>query len=174
MAETVSHDVPDLDSCPLGLEVSAKVELKQVHQIDSSFKRQPSTGLSWKSASIRYSTRAEVDADGLLLLVFVTFELTATLEEDADPVVNIRTTFMLIYELTDASGFTEEHYSQFAKTNGVFNAWPYWRAYSQDVTLRMGLPALTVPVLYLYRPKPTETNTADSAESEASQAEDSE
>jgi hypothetical protein len=36
--------------------------------------------------------------------------------------------------------------SAFATINEVFNAWPCWREYVQNVVARMGLPSITVPV----------------------------
>lgn len=35
----------------------------------------------------------------------------------------------------------------FAKINGVYNAWPYWREFVQHCTTRMGLPPLTLPLM---------------------------
>jgi len=42
----------------------------------------------------------------------------------------------------------------FAETNGLYNAWPYWREFVQNTAARMSLPGLTVPVLRLGRSQP--------------------
>jgi hypothetical protein len=34
---------------------------------------------------------------------------------------------------------------KFAATNGVFNAWPYWRQLVQSMTAAMGVPPIVVP-----------------------------
>ena len=47
-------------------------------------------------------------------------------------------------------GINDEHLHAFSATNGVFNAWPYWREFVQNTTARMGLPTpVIVPVFRL-------------------------
>lgn len=166
MNDIVHHSVPDLTSNQMWSEVSKKVELKHIGQIEGAFKQEPKANTGPKSVDIKHPTRVEVDEDHLLLFVFVDFVLTAKLEVDSEPVVDITTTFMLVYELTDFDGLTDDHYSQFAKTNGVFNAWPYWREYVQSTTVRMGLPTLTVPVLNFYKPKKNQDLATDKSDEE--------
>lgn len=37
----------------------------------------------------------------------------------------------------------------FARTNALFNCWPYWREYCGNVIYRANLPALTLPLLHM-------------------------
>ena len=55
--------------------------------------------------------------------------------------------FLLNYKVNSFEGITDEQLDAFGKMNGIYNAWPYWREYIQSTTVRMGLPALTLPVL---------------------------
>jgi preprotein translocase subunit SecB len=67
--------------------------------------------------------------------------------------------------VTSLEGLTEAHLDAFAKTNAVFNAWPYWREFVQSTTVRMGLPPLVTPVFrFPTQPPPTPgPDTSDQA-----------
>lgn len=151
-------NMPDVASNPLVLEVSPHVELKHVKQIKGTFWQTATAGLGLKSVEIDNSTKVEMDKDNSLLFVFVDFKLIAKLKKTPEPVVNIDASFLLVYELAKLD-FTEEHFRQFSKVNGLFNAWPYWREYVQSATVRMGLPALTIPVFCLYKPQKKQKTT---------------
>ncbi len=42
---------------------------------------------------------------------------------------------------------TEEEIDEFAQFNVPYTVWPYWRELVQSLTVRMGLPPLTLPLL---------------------------
>jgi len=42
----------------------------------------------------------------------------------------------------------------FARTNGIYNAWPYWREFVQNMIARMNLPPLVIPVFRLFGQAP--------------------
>ena len=65
---------------------------------------------------------------------------------DVSPFLVIEAAFRLRYRVSDRAGLDDSHFDAFGHLNGVFNAWPYWREYVQSMTVRMGYPALTVPV----------------------------
>jgi preprotein translocase subunit SecB len=157
-----NKNMPDIKSNPLVLEVSPKVELKRVMQIKGTFNQKPTANAGLKSVDIDNLTRVKVDKENLLIFVFVDFKLAAKLEKEPDPVVNVDASFLLVYELIDLEGLTDEHFRQFANVNGLFNAWPYWREYVQSATIRMGLPALTIPVFCLYKPQKKQSVTTES------------
>ena len=71
-------------------------------------------------------------------------------EIDSEEPLNIKASFMLIYSISSLDGIDDEHLRAFAATNGVFNAWPYWREFVQSTTCRMGLvKPVIVPVFRL-------------------------
>ena len=133
-----------------------------MRQVKGNFEHQPAAGKGAKSVDIDTTTKFEVDKENKLIFVFADFELEAHTDEIEEPVVNVSASFLLMYEMRDIEGFTDDHYEQFAKMNGVFNAWPYWREYVQNVTVRMGLPALTVPVFRVFKPKPKQDDHCES------------
>jgi hypothetical protein len=52
----------------------------------------------------------------------------------------------LRYGFPDGLDFAPEELAAFARLNGVFNAWPYFREFLQSATTRMGLPQFVLPV----------------------------
>jgi hypothetical protein len=92
-----------------------------------------------------------LDAETNTLGVTVSFVLLAGRHDDdaGSPGLAIRASFALDYELPPSAGFEEPQLRAFAMTNGVYNAWPYWREYVQSTTTRMGLPPIIVPVFRL-------------------------
>ena len=85
--------------------------------------------------------------------VKIPFSLMATREkeekEQDNVIFTIEASFVLTYECNSPELLDEGTIEAFAKTNGVYNAWPYWRELAQSMTLRMGLPTVTLPVFRL-------------------------
>ena len=98
-----------------------------------------------------WSARAVLRAAGEFS-VFAEIEalLVPTGKADADG-ARIWGRFELQYVVPQDTELSEGLLEEFAKSNGVFNAWSYWREFIQSTLVRMGLPPLALPV-YLYRP----------------------
>jgi hypothetical protein len=64
------------------------------------------------------------------------------------PLVLIRAAHELAYSLPKELKVSSRELNAFAKTNAIFNAWPYWREFIQSTFARMDLPQ---PVLGVYR-----------------------
>jgi hypothetical protein len=83
------------------------------------------------------------------LFISPTFAVTLSDENDtaSEAPLSVTARFVLVYSVKSFDGIDNEHISAFAGTNGVFNAWPYWREFVQNTTARMGLPRpITIPV----------------------------
>ena len=63
------------------------------------------------------------------------------------PAMLIEAAFGLKYSVQSLDGITEELVMRFGQVNGVFNIWPYWREFVQNMTCRLGLPGLRIPLL---------------------------
>ena len=63
-----------------------------------------------------------------------------------DPIILIDCTLVLEYEAKAVGDLPAANLRAFAETNGVFNAWPYWREFAQSMAARMGIPRLVIPV----------------------------
>lgn len=67
--------------------------------------------------------------------------------EDDDPDdLEIAVRFELTYDWLRDEAPDLDDFVHFGYYNGTFNAWPYWREYAQQVTTRMGITPLVVPV----------------------------
>jgi preprotein translocase subunit SecB len=76
------------------------------------------------------------------------------LSEEKPPVVTIKIQYELAYVLPEDFRASRSELSAFAKVNGVFNAWPYFREIVQTATLRMELPPVILPVFRVPPPQP--------------------
>ena len=80
------------------------------------------------------------------LVVLVSLQLRAFDELDGEMVLDVGAKFRLLYSLPDMHRHTPEDLQCFARLNGTFNAWPYWRELVQSLGNRVGLSRLVVPV----------------------------
>lgn len=64
-----------------------------------------------------------------------------------EPVVSVRETYSVSYDLSGNEAISKETLKVFAENNATFNVWPFFRQSLHDMTLRMGLPAYTLPLL---------------------------
>ncbi|MCL4822087.1 MAG: hypothetical protein KJ067_23410 [Vicinamibacteria bacterium] len=78
---------------------------------------------------------------------YVRASVAARVEAKAAVLVSIAATFELEYECPEVVTPTTEDLAAFAQTNGVFNAWPYWREYLQATLQRMQLPPIVLPLM---------------------------
>lgn len=63
----------------------------------------------------------------------------------------VHCTFELKYALPEGFSASSDELAAFAETNGVFNAWPYFREFLQSSMARMGLPPLYLPLFRVAR-----------------------
>ncbi len=113
----------------------------------------------------RYRHWANVPAgakDGVFK-VRANLELVLSAEKEvskktADLLVKVQ--YELEYHLPSDFRVTRPELNAFAKVNGVYNAWPYFRELVQSMTLRMDLPPIVLPVFRV--PQATAAKKSDS------------
>ena len=120
-------------------EVSAKrfVELTEMPG-DISF------GVSHEGVGMR-------DIEAGQIVVLAEFKFGAHSKDSTRKVVQISGTLSLRYSLDEGllKDFDPDLVQQFAETNGIYNAWPYWRELLQNTASRLGLPGVIAPVFRL-------------------------
>lgn len=138
----------------LAVVVSDRVNVQDVRLIETRCGQSPGANQGKHFLEIDCDTRVEVDKERKCVLVFPTFTLNGFRSESKrdEPDLTIKATFVLLYSLNSCRGLKKENYEAFADTNGIYNAWPYWREYVQSVIGRMNLPPLTIPVFRLVEP----------------------
>jgi preprotein translocase subunit SecB len=102
--------------------------------------------------------------DGMFWVLAKIHAQLIPVEPKKSPPVSIKATFELRYSMPKELKVSQAQLSTFARINSVFNVWPYWREFVQNMVARMNLPTLTLPVFRLEdttkarRKKPTETH----------------
>jgi len=135
---------PQSDPLKLVSKVSRSVHLDGVRQVRGSFQvyvlpdpaPAPPANLGSKFAF-------EKSVTGEFLVSRVSFTLHVQ-QAGTPPLhsVSVTGTIELFYKM--ASTFSDEEIDSFAKINGIYHAWPYWREFVQSSTARAGLPGLTL------------------------------
>ena len=90
---------------------------------------------------------SERQEDGTFFVVATIRAQLVPEEAKEEPLVSIETSFELQYRLPEGFRVDPDTLTTFAETNGVYNAWPYWREFVQSTFARMGLPPVVLPVL---------------------------
>jgi len=127
------------------LKVSDRIQFEDVYLLGNTCK--------WKSFASDKENNFKVDnvAQGSLsndkqnLLSIVNFVVDMQ-NEDNTSIAEISVDYLLVYSIKDTKGLTKKHYDAFSTYNAVFNAWPYLREFIQNITSRMQIPTLTLPV----------------------------
>ncbi len=139
----------------LAIQVSDRIELETVRLMDCNCEQKRLCGPSKKSFDIEKSAQSSVDKGTNRVFVLAnftlkTFEIGSNVEE---PFAVVDASFLLIYHADSLEEITDIAVEHFGNTNGIYNAWPYWREFVQNTIVRMGLPPLTIPVFRIFAPK---------------------
>jgi hypothetical protein len=155
---------------PLELAVAVADRVRMSNILLSGCETFRSASLDLASDELKIQTNVSAvrfgkDVEGNLLFVFPTFTLHNVRRADEDPEhqLSIKASFVLFYKVDSFDGLNEEHLGAFAATNGVFNAWPYWREFVQSTCARMGLSRpIIIPVFRLGQAEYTNEDAEDS------------
>ena len=143
------------------INVSDRVELNSVRLIASNCQQNPTCPPGQKACDIEKTVRFDVDKGQNIIGVFVNIVLHAFGEnieqKKENSFLKIDATFLLLYHIKSLEGLGDEDFRNFAELNGVYNAWPYWREFVQNITGRMELPTLTMPVFRIVSPPKTKS-----------------
>jgi len=117
-------------------EISANTRIRSSEDVGAvNFRAKTSTSVS------------EQHKDGTFFVVTFIDAQLAPKEEEKNPVVTIKAGFEIRYKLPGDFAASRSEITSFAKTNGVYNAWPYWRELIQNTFARMNLPPVVLPLL---------------------------
>lgn len=111
-----------------------------------------------------YSIRSTVEhtlREAGRLEVRASFRVALRIEATKEEWGTIAPTFRILYDLPAGAEVSEDEVKAFAEVNGVYNAWPYLRELVQEMTARMGVPALTI---HLYKVQPRLPDPPEGAE----------
>ncbi|MFC1676573.1 hypothetical protein ACFL3G_05875 [Planctomycetota bacterium] len=146
----------------LALKISDRVNLIDAHLIDCKCELLEFASNEDNSFEVTGYTGYKIELEQNNIFVIVHFDLH-TVNEDWKEIARIGADFILAYKADSLDGLTEDNYLQFAKYNGVFNAWPYWREFVNSMAARLNLPPLTLNVYRYGMDLPTESNLLEIA-----------
>jgi hypothetical protein len=139
----------------LAARIAACAEIADVRLLSSSFDLQQFPDgehrLSW---SLDVQPQTEFEPGDAHFAVQCDYTLTVEEASNGDDetdelVTEISFRFAALYQLNMADGKappSADEVTAFGQSTGAFALYPYARAYAQDVTVRLGLPALTLGV----------------------------
>lgn len=138
-------------------EVIGRVQLTDVRLIDAKVQTRIRDANRARDAQLtmRHAAQVILRKDNAFLIAA---QMQAAVVRDADsdkgePLVTMSITYALEYALEGTSEVSEGTLAEFARVNGAFNAWPYWREYIQTTSARMNLPPIVLPVFRVVSPE---------------------
>ena len=78
---------------------------------------------------------------------YIHLEMRLESLEDETECMRLLAAFEVIYGLEEGVELSEDSIEAFAKINGTFNVWPYWREYVAQCASRMNLTLEPVPLI---------------------------
>lgn len=130
--------------------IANKSQIQNIVVKSGSFRREFTEKELPTHVDYRVSVENAFDKEKKTISVQISFIALAKYtpsDEDEKAPITIAADFVLSYVLDSIEGVQTEHVDAFAGINGVYNAWPYWREYVQSTSVRLGLPALTLPLM---------------------------
>ncbi len=145
----------------LAAPVSDQVSIRHVRLVSSACSQSSNAGIGKHSLEINCEVKTQADKKKHYILVFPSFKLEGfPLErKQKKPDLVIEAAFVIIYKAESLEGLRHANFEAFGQSNGVYNAWPYWREFVQNTVARMNLPPLTIPVFRLLLAKPKRSKT---------------
>ena len=131
----------------LAAPVSDRVQIRHVILAESVARHRALCAGPPAELSLNVNVRTESKEKDQLIQVFPRFTLIGRDSPDsAEEVLRVEAMFVVAYHVPSFEGIGKENIDAFGQMNGIYNVWPYWREFVQSITVRMGLPPLTVPV----------------------------
>lgn len=132
-------------------ETSAKIHAALDSQRDGGLSIQVR---QWVDSSVDF--RAEGQSEFARFRVHTGLRLLRNQGQDAEApdgevCVEVNAAFVADYEVVSPISDDEEALSAFAQKNAVFHVWPYWREYVHNLTYRMRLPNIVLPMFRVNR-----------------------
>jgi hypothetical protein len=180
MDKRITFTLEIFDPDKKAARAAQKAVLEEIYLVDAKTWRKPAV-ISPEVLTLQHKYSSELllptpkefqeRHDLYYFFVLCKFDVTGFINESANkPVMKIEGTFYTSFTLDDTDPDVpnrwdlqldlEDTYSAFAtyfyKINPVSTAWPYWREFVQNMSTRMGYPALTVPTLEIVLKEPEE------------------
>lgn len=134
----------------LASKVNPHAQLGSIRVLSASFGEKPlQEARDQTAADIATRQDYRVEDDELIVVTEIKLQMGGPVSDDEpEPriIVFVKAKFELTYDLS-RTDLPQDALERFAKINGIYNAWPYWREFVQNCTTRMALPPLIMPLI---------------------------
>ena len=154
----------------MATRVAQLAVLEEIYLVDAKISRDPLT-MSPEALTLEHKCSTQIlshDIEKHIWLILCNFQFTAFNGKSLDKIVmKIEASFCTSYALkladhlipddddspdtliggAESPEFSLSVVKYLFTINPISNAWPYWREFVQNMSARMGFPALTVPLL---------------------------
>ena len=128
----------------------AEVEIEGVRLVEANAETKVRSPADTGAVDLLVNRTAEIserqDNGTFFVVAKIETQLVAEHAKE-EPLVSVETSFELQYRLPEGFRADPDTLTTFAETNGIYNAWPYWREFVQSTFARMGLPPVVLPLL---------------------------
>jgi hypothetical protein len=135
----------------LSSAAAPSMHLNEIQIIRSSCERMPNAPTEESELQISHGFKVSFGHDeaertvGSMIDFYCRGHFTEN--EQRNDVFSVKARFLATYSIRENDDVSPESVSAFARLNGVYNAWPYWREFVQNSATRMGLPAIVLPLI---------------------------
>jgi preprotein translocase subunit SecB len=129
----------------------AVLESVRLAELHAAMRGSPDSLTGEHSYSLDHAPAPPNRLDDHTVEVLVTLGLGLRKKGDSEDWGNIRASVVLVYTFEETAP-PEGKLASFAQVNAVYNAWPYLRELVQSLTVRMGMPPLTLPLYRVHAP----------------------
>ncbi len=92
------------------------------------------------------ATASERHEDGTFFVTAIIDTQLITEKTKNKPIVAIKAGFELRYKVPQGFIASKNDLNIFASINSIYNVWPYWREFIQNIFTRMNLPPVILPL----------------------------
>ena len=128
----------------------AEVEIEGVRLVEATAETKVRSPADTGAVDLLVNRTAEISECQDNRTFFIVAKMRTQLvpeQAQEEPLVSIEASFELQYRLPEEFRVDPDTLTTFAETNGIYNAWPYWREFVQSTLSRMGLPPVVLPLL---------------------------
>ncbi len=129
-------------------DIVRNIRIDSIFLVNSSCRRSEGDPRSQSPLRISVDYDAKLSSKpGRAFSVDASLALSMFGGEDAS-LLDVQATFRICYSMKEGGGPEKPSKSkldEFARKNGAFNAWPYWREYIHNTLARMEIPSIVIP-----------------------------
>ena len=130
----------------LAYAVLTYANLKNIRLANCSVKHNFTASHVVRSVTLEVSAQGTISVNDKRLNVNAHFKIIGTPHNTPSESLTVECTFVLDYDLDTLEGLNENNFRAFTQWIGLNNAWPYAREFIQNMTSRLGLLPLKLPL----------------------------